>query len=640
MNRSRVPSTMAPNAAAEPAFPRTPFWREFGKMLGCTCLSALLLLLSFPPSVLWVELPSGQIPLFGYWAFALICLVPWTMVVIRTQRAWVVHWLSFFGGWLFYLIALRWLYPVTGLGYVALAFYLAVYWPMAAWAIRAGIRHRISPIWTLPAVWVATEYLRAWVMSGFPWFFVGHAFYQQTLLIQVCDLTGVYGLSFLALMINGVVAEMLLLRQKRQSQPTRTRQLRAGAVYVLVMLLVVSAYGMFRLSYDGRRPGPTISVVQEDFPLESKPPYGAPAQVVFAHYLTRAQQAAMDEPDLVVFPETTWSAIQNKDFLATELRSVEDAHAGMWSYGNACHQAIAAFARGDYPAVNRVLVNIQKRSRGDYAFPMLSNQSAPPVPLIVGAMSLEVTDQVYPKTLKFNSALYYDRTGAQQDVRYDKMHLVPFGELVPFRNGRFLGFDIHWLYKWLNSLSPFSNGGKIEYTLTPGKMPTVFDLVADDDVFHFAVPICYEDVMPYMARRFVYGQEGKRVDFLLNISNDGWFREAELPQHLGICVFRAVENRVPIARAVNTGISGFIDSNGRIHDVVERDGQRIGRGIAGHSTAALQLDDRVSMYGRYGDWFAGLCLATGISLWLEAIVARWLFALRRRVRAWRLRGAP
>ena len=131
--------------------------------------------------------------------------------------------------------------------------------------------------------------------------------------------------------------------------------------------------------------------------------------------------------------------------------------------------------------------------------------------------------------------------------------------------------------------------------------------------------------MPYVSRRFVTDPDtgAKRVDFLLNISNDGWFGHSnELPQHLAICAFRAVENRVPIARAVNTGISGFIDSTGRIHDLVTVNGQSHGRGITGHRTATLGIDGRHSLYSRSGDVFAVLCAVLSLLVYVDYIIAR------------------
>jgi apolipoprotein N-acyltransferase len=113
------------------------------------------------------------------------------------------------------------------------------------------------------------------------------------------------------------------------------------------------------------------------------------------------------------------------------------------------------------------------------------------------------------------------------------------------------------------------------------------------------------------------------VDFLLNISNDGWFgRGMQQPQHLAISVFRAVENRVGIARAVNTGGSGFIDPDGRIHHEVLGDAAKRWPGIAGYAVANIGTDSRFSLYSRYGDWFAWMCACTWMVMYVDYWMAR------------------
>jgi apolipoprotein N-acyltransferase len=135
--------------------------------------------------------------------------------------------------------------------------------------------------------------------------------------------------------------------------------------------------------------------------------------------------------------------------------------------------------------------------------------------------------------------------------------------------------------------------------------------------YRFGVPICYEDCMPYVCRAFVgQGHKAKQADFLLNISNDGWFHDgAEHVQHLAVCVFRAVENRVAIARAVNTGVSAFIDPIGRIHGTIDE-------GETGYLVRTLKLSDRFAPYTRWGDWFATLCGALVAVVLVESVIGR------------------
>jgi apolipoprotein N-acyltransferase len=200
---------------------------------------------------------------------------------------------------------------------------------------------------------------------------------------------------------------------------------------------------------------------------------------------------------------------------------------------------------------------------------------------------------------------------------------VYFGEVVPFRFGR-----LRFVYLWLNRIMPFSGADQgFEYSLTSGNEFRNFTMQSASQPgrsFRFGVPICYEDVMPYVSREFVSGGSNeKRVDFLLNISNDGWYGHgSQQPQHLAICVFRAVENRVGIARAVTTGISAFIEPSGRVHDRVRGNPSKSWPGESGYAISRISVDSRYSMYSQYGDWFAWGCALVWLLLYIDYWIAR------------------
>lgn len=614
---------------------------DFGTMFALSALSVALLSLIFPPR--------------GGWLLGFVALVPWAAAVVRIERPWVVHWGSFLAGYAFFLFNLRWLNPVTGPGFFALAFYLAIYWTLAAWALRTGRRAGIPPGLSLPVAWVACEYLRAWVMSGFPWLFVAHGYSEQLPLIQISDITGAYGVTFVVLAVSGALLEWVLTFWQptdapQTTQPKQRRTAIIATAAATAMLAFTLGYGVWRINSATFEEGPRVAVVQEDFPLVSTPPYGDPVTTVFARYMALAAQAAAEAPDLIAFPETAWQGRQNIDFVELEREAVDDESANSWAFGKRCHEATSAFAAGDYPRVNLVIAyfeSLHNRVNPDnqVRLPRLPAAGGPPTPLIVGSVAIDVLpESTYPSSKRYNSALKYRADGTQLRERYDKKHLVPFGEIVPFRNAEFLGISFHWLYNLLNALSPFSNGGTVDYSLWPGEDYTVFQLrtratpTADTQsatapqarTYRFGVPICYEDVMPYICREFSWQDGRRRVDFLINISNDGWFLYSdELPQHLAICVFRAIENRVGIARAVNTGISGFIDPNGRLYDLVEEPNRRYGRGVIGYRVAPVMIDDRTPIYGLVGDLFARLCLLGASALWFAAVITRWVFALRK-----------
>lgn len=596
-------------------------------------LTTLLLSLALPP---WSHYT---------WPLALVGLAPWAYAVCRTQRAWAVYWSSHLLGFAFFLVNLAWLMPVTGLGFVALAAYLAIYWPLAAWAIRTAQRFGVSVVWSLPIVWVACEYLRAWVMSGFPWLFISHSFYLQPALIQISDLVGAYGVTFLAAMVSGVVAQQMLLL--RTGTGRFRAQWRLGVLVTCLLWVGNVLYGYYRWTQArGLVDGPRVAVVQHDFVQRTEPPL-VPSEAVFAAYITLGAQAAGERPDLIVFPETASGGIQNLEFINTPLHAVDESDAGAYARGLRMHKATSALARGDYAPINEVLSEWEALFRRiaphnpDYELPerlpRLSAEGGPPATVVIGALALETSaGEAYPKSKRFNSALVYDPNGSQRPARYDKNHLVPFGEFVPFRQQRFLGLDLHPLYRWLNSLSPFSQGGKIEYSLWAGRELTVFEVECGGGRYRFGTPICYEGAMPYVIRDYVWGGGERRVDFLLNISNDGWFlHSSELPQHLAAYVFRAVENRVAIARSVNTGISGFVTPNGEIHDLVADNGRTIGPGVVGYRIARVKLDPRASLYGRTGDWFARACLTLAGVAWAGAVISRWVLGLRNRIARWR-----
>jgi len=173
--------------------------------------------------------------------------------------------------------------------------------------------------------------------------------------------------------------------------------------------------------------------------------------------------------------------------------------------------------------------------------------------------------------------------------KYDKIHLVPFGEYVPLQD---LLFFIGSLGE---GIGDFKSGKEIfNFSLPQGK---------------FGVLICFEIIFPDLCRRFV--KEG--ANFLVTITNDAWFGRTSAPyQHFSLATFRAVENRVFIARAANTGITGFIDPNGRI---VKKGGIFTEESING----TIYLSKNKTFYTLYGDVFAWLCSAFSIFLLAYAL---------------------
>jgi apolipoprotein N-acyltransferase len=199
-------------------------------------------------------------------------------------------------------------------------------------------------------------------------------------------------------------------------------------------------------------------------------------------------------------------------------------------------------------------------------------------PLLLGAVTTR--DNFY-----YNSAILVG-AGSKLLTRYDKLHLVPFGEYIPLKK----------ILPFLETVVPIGD-------ITAGKEYTIFCL--GNGQTKFSVLICFEDLFPELSREFIK----RGANFLVNITNDAWYkRSSAAQQHFQASVFRAVENRVYLARAANTGVSGFIAPSGEIFSLAE---DKAGRNIFidGFDTEDIFMPERPhSFYTRYGDIFSFVCL--------------------------------
>ena len=231
--------------------------------------------------------------------------------------------------------------------------------------------------------------------------------------------------------------------------------------------------------------------------------------------------------------------------------------------------------------------------------------------LLVGAHALEAFEDGLPRE-RYNAAYLIGPDGTVAD-RYDKVHRVPFGEYLPFKR------SAPWLHGWLLALTPYEE----DYSLDRGVSVEPLTLSARagaagagrERAVRVGTPICFEDVVSGVCRAMVYGGDGeKRVDLLMNLTNDGWYPGmAEGPQHEQIARFRCVENRVPMARSVNRGVSSLIDSCGRVVERVEVDGRR--QMVAGVAGGRLHFDPRRTVFGRIGNAVAiGCVILSAIAL--------------------------
>jgi apolipoprotein N-acyltransferase len=546
-------------------------------------LTAILLPLVFPP--------------FYCFFLAPVALVPFCVCVIRRPLGWRYLLAYYLLGAAFFVPNLFWLGPVTIGGYIALALFVALYFPLYAAALhRLVVEFRLPATIAVPLAWTAVEFVRSsFLEGGFPWFILGNCLAPVPLLIQSADLFGVWGLTFLIAMLNGLIVDLLRLplRQGTAFNP------RLGRLIALVAVILAFhfGYGVFRLGQHTTHDGPRVAVLQENFEQRVKDDPQNAGKVLMSH-LALARQAASEtpRPDLIGWPETMVTGWVNDEFLNAPVEAFKNFEP------DAKPDELALAVKGRQED-GRYIRDVLQRICDDS-----------------GATQLIGYGALDPRG-NFNDSLKQNRTGTMVPggkgritQEYAKVHLVPFGEYIPFRGLPVLG-------KYMIYLTPYG----VDYSNQPGDRWTRFLLKVPGSAsttapaegmvteYTFGTPICFEDVMPYPCRFMTAprvdpksGQQLGKADFLLNVSNDGWFHWVELDQHLQACQLRAVENRVSIARSVNTGNSGFIDSNGRILGLVRApDGSSIK--AVGTLAMTLPIDSRITLFSRIGDLLPILC---------------------------------
>lgn len=547
----------------------------------------------------------------GWEAISWVALLPWILATTRTRHGGRMALVSYGMGVAYYLVNLSWLYPVERWGTVGLCFYLAAYFPLCGFVLRRIYLNRRWPFMlVVPVVWVGQEFLRAWVFTGFPWFFLSHSLHDSAKLIQLADLFGAYGLTFLIGMVNGLICDLLL--RPLVSHTTKKRKPNYGVLkritIATLILALVWFYGQYRLSEGTHtiKPGPIVSVIQEKYPQFVKDNRDMTERIFQSHLAISVEALAGEpKPDLIVWPETMVTSPINPGFIESHFSSAE----------------------------------LQKRITRSCQFSQkLSDLAQNDTNVLVGTSSerWEIEGDYIVLKWSANSSVYYQAGGKRYKSLYHKMHRVPFGEYVPFKE------SVPWLHRLLLYLTPYDGQ---DYSIAAGDEPVAFPLQAGEKEYQFGVAICYEDVIPWVPRKLAARESGtKRVDFLLNISNEGWYvrgdseqdirTTAELPQHLAMARFRAVENRVGIARSVNMGISAFIKPDGTVQQEglasTLPDAPIDRQNVAGFITDHVYVDSRVTIYNQTGDLFALICVAGLALLFLDSIRIHWKLRKRKR----------
>jgi apolipoprotein N-acyltransferase len=514
--------------------------------------SALLLWLAFPPT--------------GWTWLAWVALVPLFLLVRSNRSPAAIYFGSWLGGMVFWHAAIHWVRltePDTAwLAWIVMATVLSLWWPVWLLLTRIGVRRMGLPMMLVaPVAWVALEHLRAFIVSGFPWYYLAHTHYQALPFIQIADITGALGVSFLIAMANACGAELLSAPLWEGSKLARPQVVRVSVLAAAVAMTL--GYGFWRQSSAHFRPGPRIALVQSNIKQVYKQSLSADKIVETYRRLIEPSTHAAERPDLLIWPETSYP------YGYVQLDPLLDS------------EAFLRQIRGFHPSGTADFW-LQKMRNISASLHVWTDQLQ--IPMLIGTLTYDFRREGFSK---YNSAVLFV-PGSPTVQAYYKLHLVPFGEYVPFIE----------TMPWLRALTPYRDDEPIP-SLTFGSGPRWFRL----NDYRFATAICFEDSVSRVVRRFfAEAPDGHQPDVLLNMSNDGWFQwSEELEMHLATSVFRAVENRVPLARAVNTGISAFVDGNGRILAAKQKNTE-------GLLTAVVPLDDRIGLYSSWGDWLGALCL--------------------------------
>jgi apolipoprotein N-acyltransferase len=367
-----------------------------------------------------------------------------------------------------------------------------------------------------PFLWVATELFRARVI-GFPWDVLGTVLVDNLPLSRIATVTGVYGLSFEIMLVNTALVAILIGKRER-------RILMLAAWILLVGTMETGSY------FDAPRAtaSGTARLVQQNIPLGVD--WNAPLYEQTLRDLAEISVPKPGEgmpgdplPDLVIWPESP------APFFASDSR---------------------------YRAT---LSGIAQKSN---AYVLAGSLGT-----VHGS---ENTQQV------FNSAELVAPTG-EWIARYDKIHLVPFGEYVPFKD----------LFSFAKKLT------KEVGDFVPGTERLVLPV----HTYKLGTFICYESIFPDEVRMFAKQGAG----LLVNISNDGWFGDTGAPfQHLRMARMRAIENNRWVVRSTNTGVSVSIDPLGRVV-------QQARRNVRVAIDVPYGIVSSTTFYTRHGDWFAWTC---------------------------------
>ncbi len=435
-----------------------------------------------------------------------------------------------------------WLMPFAVLGLPA---YLAVFTAIGFALARLLWTRDATRILALAVSLTAGEWLRSVTLTGFPWNTFGYALTEPLALAQTASLIGLWGMTFLAVAIFASPA--VLIDGTARGRKSWIGKPWIAPVAALGVLVAMGVFGIVRLSHTPTRfvPKLKLRIMQPDLQQDVKFNYSAKAAVM-QKYLTLSDRSTG--------PQST---------------GVRDVTVLIWP-----ESAFPFFLTREADAMAQIAALLPKGSV-----------------LITGSVRAPDQPPGTRITRAYNSVYVIDHDGNVLSV-YDKLHLVPFGEYLPYQD-------------WMEALG-FQQLTKVQGGFIPGTVRRSMEIPGAPR----ALPlICYEAIFPDAV-----ATPSDRPGWIVNLTNDGWFGMSTGPyQHLQQARLRAIEQGLPVVRAANTGISAVIDPVGR-------DVARLGLGIEGVLDSALPSAISPTVYARTGDIPAAVMIAIAL-----------IFVIRRRL---------
>jgi len=497
-------------------------------------------------------------PAYSQGWLAWFSLVPLIMV-LYDRKPIVGFLLAFLCGLVFFAGIFDWILDVNEYEihhHAILVPYLSIYFGLFG-LIFCFLNRRIksfSAILMIPAVWVSLEYLRSNLLFlALPWALLGHSQHKFLPIIQFVSFTGVYGLSFLIALVNVsfVVGIMALIQPRwlitaKAEYPSKRQAL---AVFITVLSLATAAliYGQTTMSIPPGKESVRVSVLQAN--IEHSKRYDRRYDdFVMQAYVDLSKAAAVDHPDLIVWPEAA-----TPGFILKNMKYYQQAVSLIKETG-----AYYLIGSSEFPKFSKEPFDPEKSS---------------------------------------NTALMFSPEGKVTD-QYIKIRLVPFVEYIPYKG------VVNW---------PRFIVQEGKRTQIIGDKYVLFDMKQNK----CGVAICWESIYAGIFRRFV--KEG--AQFMLNISSESWFEETIFQrQFLAMTIFRAVENRVAIARSGNNSFACFIDPFGKIYArVQENDEEPI---IKGHLTTSVPVSNSFTFYTKFGNIFAYAAIMATFLIIVMAVMRR------------------